>query len=93
MRKTPIPTATANYRSHQRQIKALLADIRLGLAKHARCQARDQQNWGYAGNVRGRAMRISLRAKSWRSSVLVNKNRNAETRMFIAEVGTPACDA
>ena len=51
MRETPIPTAAAAYRSHQRQIKALLADIRLGLAKHACCQARDPQNWGYAGDM------------------------------------------
>jgi hypothetical protein len=58
MRKTPIPTATQNYRSHQRQIKALLADIRLGLAKHACCQARDQQNWVYAGDME--RVRMSL---------------------------------
>ena len=60
MRKTPIPTATANYRSHQRQIKALLADIRLGLAKHARCQARDLQNWGHAGAMERVKMSLEI---------------------------------
>jgi hypothetical protein len=59
MRETLIPTATANYRSHQRQIKALLADIRLALAKHARCQARDPQ-WGYAGDMERVKMSLEI---------------------------------
>ena len=59
-KRSLIPTATQHYRSYQRQIKALLADIRRGLAKHARCQARDPRNWGYAGDMERVKMSLEI---------------------------------
>src|SRR3546814_13268369 len=43
------------------------------------------------GILRTCLVRISLRARSGRSSVCVKKNRSAPTMLFIVGAGTPAC--
>lgn len=42
---------TQEYQAEQDKARQVLAEIQKLLAQHAKKQAKDQENWGYAGDI------------------------------------------